>query len=105
MSKHQKAFNKFLEQTGEELGDQVDQIVLFGSVARNEETEDSDIDVLVVVEDKSLKDRVFDISYSIMLETDIYISPKVVDLEEFEQIQDTSFMREIEEEMQVYGAA
>lgn len=105
MSQHRKAFDKFLKRTEEELGDGVEQIVLFGSVARNEETEDSDIDVLAVVEDKSLKDRIFDISYSIMLETDIYISPKVVDEEEFEQIQDTSFMREIEEEMQVYGAA
>jgi len=105
MSQHRKAFDKFLERTEEELGDKVDQIVLFGSVARKEETEDSDIDVLVVVEDKSLKNRVFDISYGIMLETDIYISPKVVDIEEFEQMQDTSFMREIEEEMQIYGAA
>jgi predicted nucleotidyltransferase len=105
MSQHRKAFDEFFQRVQDELGDKVDQIVLFGSVARNEETENSDIDVLVVVEDKSLKDRIFDISYSIMLETDIYISPKVVDIEEFEQIQDTSFMKEIEEEMQVYGAA
>lgn len=105
MSQHRKAFDKFLERTEEELGDKVNQIVLFGSVARNEETENSDIDILVVLENKSLKDKVFDISYSVMLETDIYISPKVVDVEEFEQIQETSFMREIEEEMQVYGTA
>ena len=31
--------------------DNVDKIILFGSVARNEDTDDSDIDILIVADD------------------------------------------------------
>ena len=103
MSKHREAFKQFLDRLEPETGDKIVQVVLFGSVARNEENKDSDVDALVIVEDKSVKDSVFDASFDTMLETDIYISPKVLTQSEFEKVKKTSFIDEIESEMQVYG--
>ena len=44
----------------QELGDRIESIVLFGSVARKEAHEDSDIDVLIVTrdDDRKLQDRI-----------------------------------------------
>ncbi|MFB6145699.1 MAG: nucleotidyltransferase domain-containing protein [Candidatus Nanohaloarchaea archaeon] len=105
MSQHRKAFNKFREKVSEDLEEEVDKIVLFGSVARREEDSESDVDILVVVKDREIKEKIFDISYSIMLDYDIYISPKVVDQEEFDEIKNSPFMQEIQKEMQVYEPA
>lgn len=105
MKRHRKAFEKFRKNLEDLLGDGLDQVILFGSVARGEASEESDVDVLVVLEDKSLKDKVFDISYEIMLEKDVYISPKVVSKSEFEDIQETQFIEEIKEENNIYGKA
>lgn len=106
-SKHRKAFEKFVERAEEELGDQIVQIMLFGSVARGEENEESDVDVLVVVRDKAVKDQVFDLAYQIMLAEDIYISPKVIPLDLFKSMkeQGNPFLKSIREEMEAYGQA
>jgi predicted nucleotidyltransferase len=52
-SEHRKAFKEFAEETQEELGDSLKKLILYGSVARGEETRSSDIDLLVDFE----KDR------------------------------------------------
>lgn len=105
MSSHSKAFNKFFDDLDESIGSELQKVLLFGSVARGEETKDSDVDVLVVLDDKDLKEKVFEISYDIMLEKDVYISPKVVSVEEFEAMKDSSFMKEITEDGREYGTA
>ncbi len=49
-------------------------LVLFGSTARNENNETSDVDVLVLLPcdvDISMEERVFDISFEVGLEYDI----------------------------------
>lgn len=44
----------------EELGDRIESIILYGSVARNEADKDSDIDILVVTrdDDEKIYDRI-----------------------------------------------
>ncbi|MFB6099817.1 MAG: nucleotidyltransferase domain-containing protein, partial [Candidatus Nanohalobium sp.] len=49
-SKHREAFRDFAERAEEELGGSLEKLVLYGSVARGEEDDESDVDVLVVVE-------------------------------------------------------
>jgi len=45
---YEKIIAHLRERLVEELGDKIESIVLYGSVARNEAQEDSDIDILVV---------------------------------------------------------
>jgi predicted nucleotidyltransferase len=105
MSRHREAFEEFAERLNQSLTGPVDRIMLFGSVARGEEVEESDVDVLVVLEDKELKEEVFEISFKTTLDFDVYISPKVVSIEEFEELKEGKFYETISTEAQVYGKA
>ncbi len=73
------------------LGENVVEVILFGSVAREEAGEESDVDILVIVRknpwesQKKLADLVVDY----LLNYGVYVSPKVLSVEEFE------FMKEI----------
>lgn len=57
---YEKIIAHLRERLVEELGDKIESIVLYGSVARNEAHEDSDIDILVVTrdDDRKLYDRI-----------------------------------------------
>ena len=57
---YEKIITHLRERLVEELGDKIESIVLYGSVARNETHEDSDIDILVVTrdDDRKLYDRI-----------------------------------------------
>ena len=63
----------------ERYKDKIDSIILFGSVARGEAKEDSDIDVLIVVkkEDFKLRRALIGVAFDILLETGKDISVKV----------------------------
>ena len=69
-------------------GDDIVEIVLFGSYARGNYTEDSDIDIVALVQgsrenlQEKLK-KVWDVSAELGLENDIIVSPMVVPYDEF----------------------
>ena len=71
-------------------GDDIVEILLYGSYARNEETDQSDVDNVAIVKgnrldlQKKLK-IVWDISADIGLENDVVVSPTVVPFDEFEK--------------------
>lgn len=71
-------------------GDDIVEILLYGSYARNEETDQSDVDIVAIVKgnrldlQKKLK-IVWDISADIGLENDVVVSPTVVPFDEFEK--------------------
>lgn len=69
----------FVKALKEKFGDRIDKIILFGSVARGEDREDSDIDVLIITNYDSFKIQrlVSDIVVDILLRTGVYISVKV----------------------------
>jgi predicted nucleotidyltransferase len=48
-----------------ELGEKLDSLVLYGSVARGDYGRESDIDILVILKDKKLEDIASDIRYDI----------------------------------------
>ena len=48
-----------------ELGDKLDSLILYGSVARGDYGRESDIDILVILEDKKLEDKISDIRYDV----------------------------------------
>ena len=57
----QKTLDLFVEKVKENQGDNLLKIILFGSVARREANEDSDIDVLVILKNRN-SNQMLDIS-------------------------------------------
>ena len=57
----------------------IESIILFGSVARGEGKEDSDVDVLVVVKERNIEDmkEIHGIAFKVSMEHSQDISPKV----------------------------
>lgn len=95
----------FLERLQEREGDNLLRVILFGSVARGDAGEDSDIDVLVLVKKGNgldLLDRIVEISVEADLEAGEYrthLSPLAYGLEEFNEKQYViPFFRNIEKD-------
>lgn len=61
-------------------------IYLFGSRARKTFRPDSDYDILVVVNDKMIKDKLYDVTVDIFCETNADISLKILKKEDFEKL-------------------
>jgi predicted nucleotidyltransferase len=81
-----------------------ERIILYGSVARGEDTEESDVDILVLSSDKrATRKQVIKRAIDVLLDTGTYISVKVLTPGEYEQLQDTHFIRQIREEGVVIG--
>lgn len=78
---------RFIESIKKELGPIFIKAVLFGSRARGEGNEDSDVDILVLVRemDTVTKYLVWDMAHDIFLETGIDLSPLVITQEKFEK--------------------
>jgi predicted nucleotidyltransferase len=96
--KYQEPVREFVKVALEKYGDRIESIILFGSVARGEAMEDSDIDILVVG-DVSLEELV-DISFPILLEYGELISTKNMKKERLEYLarEGYSFMRNVMKE-------
>ena len=82
VSNRRRALAAFVEQLRQVLGEHLVEVRLFGSEARGEATEESDIDVLVVVQPDTsrvpLEDRIIDLAFDVNLDRGVYISPRVV---------------------------
>jgi len=95
--KYRKAADEFVRRALEKYGDKIDSIILFGSVARGEAKEDSDIDVLIVTkkEDFRLRRALVGLAFDILLETRENISVKTLSKEDFERHKNFSFLRNV----------
>lgn len=74
-------------------GEAIDNTLLFGSYARGEENEDSDIDIVAIVHGERLilqeqLKKVWDVSAELGLEDDVIISPVVIPFDEYEKYKD-----------------
>ena len=100
LSKKEKSVLKEFK-TGLEhvLGGRLVELKLFGSKARGDDRPDSDIDVLVIVttDDWRICDTVYNVATDFSLETDLYISAKVISKNRFDQLRrdGTPFMRNV----------
>ena len=75
------AIDEFVQTIRSGLQSHVVDLNLFGSKATGRDVEESDIDVLIVVDQKTpgLEDRIVDIAFDVNLAHDVYISPRVID--------------------------
>lgn len=81
-------------------GDRIVQIVLFGSVARGDAREDSDVDLLVVAEGDwfELQKEVAGDTVDWLLRSGVYLSTKVFTPEDFARLQGRGFGRHVSAE-------
>jgi len=93
--KWKDALDEFIRELKEKYKNNIDEIIIFGSYARGEAKEDSDIDILIIGDVKL--DEVIDISFPILLKYGVYISPIIMskDHYEFLKSEKTSLMRNI----------
>ena len=82
---HKQIIAQFTREVLLKYGGSVQAIMLFGSAARGEATEESDIDILVVWNGDKIEgwNALEGIAYKILLETRDYISLKVLTPDEF----------------------
>ena len=80
-SKDAEALQEFLERVRQLLGINLIEVKLFGSKATDKDQRDSDIDVLVAVENGGveIEDQVLEIAFDVNLKHDVYVSPRVID--------------------------
>ena len=80
-SKDAEALQDFLERLRQVLGINLIEVKLFGSKATGKDQRDSDIDVLVAVENGGveIEDQVLEIAFDVNLKHDVYVSPRVID--------------------------
>lgn len=79
-------------------------IILFGSVAREEDTEDSDIDILIISNDWGLIDSLItDEVFKVVLDTGELISPYVLSEKQFNETRNFNFLTNVLKEGIVIG--
>ncbi len=85
-TRYERALTAFRSRVLNELGDRIQSMVIYGSVARGEATKDSDIDVLVIGKDNEVGEKVSDVGYEIDFENDFetFIMPIHLTTDEFE---------------------
>ena len=91
------AMEEFVRRACMANGDLIKSITVFGSTARGTDRPDSDIDLLVVVdnEDFRLRRDLIGMAFEIMLDTGMDISVKVLSIREFEARKSYSFLQNV----------
>lgn len=84
--------------------DDIVKIILFGSVARGDDTEESDIDILIITTNSDeLSDEINSAAVDIILKKDEFISPHVMSEEHFNKTIDYPFLTNVLKECVVIG--
>ena len=79
--------------------DKIIQILLFGSVARGEDTEESDIDILIISNHaKLIEPKIREEVFNIVLDKKEFISAHVFSEEKLSKISDFSLIKNIQKE-------
>jgi len=102
----QEVIDEFVRKLKEKFRGRIESVIVFGSYARGEWREKSDIDVLIIGDVKL--DEIIDITYPILLEHEVYISPIVMSRDYFEMLkaEKTGFIENVlKEGIALYGRA
>ena len=77
--------------------DEIIKMMLFGSVARGDDNDESDIDILIVIhhDNQELESVIDDLVVDFILEKEEVISPHVMTEEHFNKTKDYSFLKTV----------
>ena len=79
----EKALNEFIEKLRDKLGTHLVSVVLFGSSAREDWDESSDLDLLIIVEEyDEIETILIDICVGIVMDYGVSIAPIIWDVED-----------------------
>ncbi len=100
--RYRRAVDLFKEEALAKYGNKIEDVILFGSVARDQANEDSDIDILVVWKGKRLDGwhSLEEIAFRVLLQTESYISLKIFTPEQVGELKRKGdpFLRNVGEE-------
>jgi uncharacterized protein len=83
LTKNYKSTLKDLkERLVEELSDKLDSIILYGSIARGDFGSESDIDLLLILEDKKLMEKAYEIGYNVDIKNNTVTSISIYSSQE-----------------------
>ncbi len=96
---------RFSREIRSRLGDRVEEVILYGSVARGDDDEESDIDVLVITrsDEEDLQFIASDIAYDIAHGEGEMLSVQVYPREHLDNHGDISFFKTVAEEGHALG--
>ena len=83
-----KSIDEFINGVNNLFGDRIKKIILYGSYARGDYKENSDIDIMILTDmtDEEILiygDKIWDFAYDIELENDVLLSPLIKNEEKF----------------------
>lgn len=106
-SPHEQAFQAFADRLTDACGENIHEIILYGSVARGEHHETSDVDVLIIIEDEDSREAVHDeavsIAFDVMIEYGASVSKNIKTKDEFETQKDSSYLTAVRREGRAYA--
>lgn len=87
-NKINKVLKEFINGVNKLFGDRVKKIILYGSYARGDFNESSDIDIMILTDltDEEIVDygeKIWDFAYDIELDNDVLISPLIKNIDKF----------------------
>lgn len=87
VTREHELFERLVPAVCEIYGDNLCYIILYGSVARNTATEDSDIDIALLVkrDDKEMYDKWLEVAVELDLEYDQLITTSLIEEEKYNQ--------------------
>ncbi len=83
-------FDEMVQGLRKIFGSVLEQIILYGSVARGTQTEESDIDIAVIVKEytKEMHDKMIDLTVDLELEYDRVLSVLLIDYDHYREWED-----------------
>lgn len=96
----QSALQEFVAYLQKHLPNKVKRVALFGSKARGDSGQDSDLDVLVILrdEDRQLRREILLQAARLSLKYDVLLSPRVIGEERWEQMRGFSLYQNVQRE-------
>jgi predicted nucleotidyltransferase len=96
---------EFANEVTKMFGDEIGDIILFGSVARGEDDRESDIDILILWNGNKVKgwDKLEEKAFDFFIRYKTLISINLVSPTEYKNMEDFLFMKDIQKEGMVIG--